>query len=140
MVNLLVENLVDLPRPFGSILPLVGILLVFSLFGLAGLQGGRRTGQTGMGSLAGFWCALVSMLILFLFAFFLGFAFMPRMEQILAGDLDYQRSNLKDLKAYSIWNILDSGFSHAFLSPIFGAGFGALGGLAGKWLFQSRNK
>lgn len=124
------EDLIDLERTIALLSGLLGMLALFVLFGLAGWL--ARQGQVG-GAVSGAWCAMFAMLVLWLVAWGLDYAFADRLARIWPGDYDYTHGNtLMDLHAYTLWNTLSAAFSHALLLPCFGALFGWLGGVLGE--------
>jgi hypothetical protein len=120
------EDLVAADRTTALVTGLVSLLVMFALFGLAGVL--AREGPRG-GALAGAWCAMTAMLALWLMAWALDYAFADRLARIWPTDYDYLHGNtLGDLSAYTLYNTLSAAFSHALLLPCFGAAFGLLGG------------
>jgi hypothetical protein len=116
---------------------LLGVLLVSAgLFAAAG----RRQGEFASGALVGAWCAISSMLLLWVLAWLLNYWLMGRLEEVLVRDYDYTHGNtLHDPAAYTVWNTLSAAFSHAVLLPCLGALFGGVAGaLAGVRAPKSR--
>jgi hypothetical protein len=106
---------------------LVGAMLAGVALSLAGFTAG--VGPRGS-AVSGAWCAMVTMLVLWLIAWGLDLTFADRLALIWPSDYDYTHGNtLRDLSAYTLWNTLSAAFSHALLLPCFGAAMGLLGGV-----------
>lgn len=121
------EDLVEADRTTALVTGLAGFLAMLALFGLAGFMAG--VGPRGS-AVSGAWCAMVTMLVLWLIAWGLDLTFADRLALIWPGDYDYTHGNtLRDLSAYTLWNTLSAAFSHALLLPCFGAAMGLLGGV-----------
>ncbi len=112
--------------------------LIFLLFVLAGARGTQRTGQFLLGSLTSIWSAMLGVLIAVLFGFAVNFFFIQRLEHILASD--YVSSGMRDIRAFTFFNSLDSASSHLLEGPILAAVLGTISALTIKGLMSLRGK
>jgi hypothetical protein len=107
-----------------GIVPAVVVASTVVLWSIAGAGGDK----VGRGALMGLWSSMAAMLMLWMMAWLLGYAFQGRMEDDLASSYQYLHGNtLRDLPAYTVWNTLWFAFSHALLFVAFGTACGAVG-------------
>jgi len=138
MIHLTAEYFVDMSQKWNAITSLGLFPILFFSFGLAGLRGSLCTGQVRLGVVAGVWSAIICILIVCNFGFIVNYTFMPRLEYILHDE--YVRSGVRDLKAFTVLNSLESAGSHLLIAPILALIFGCIGGLIGKGLASHRTR
>lgn len=86
-------------------------------------------GAAGGGWRGGVWAALTAMLLIWLLAWWINFAYIDRLASVLVLDPDFASGSLKEPRAYAVWNTFSAALSHAVLLPLMGAAAGGLGSL-----------
>jgi hypothetical protein len=81
-----------------------------------------------LGLLSSAWCGLVYAAVLVVFAFVLGFIFMPHMEHILA--VVYASSGMTEPSAFVTRHLLTNASSHIFIAPLIALVIGAVSAVA----------
>jgi len=132
VVNIGIENGV----PFlvsGSRMALGSMLVVFTLWGVAGFSTSRSLRSMGSGLIAAVASACICMLI----AVAAGFAvelFLASPDQAtIATWVEYKRSGWTDPRAFGIANTLESAFTHLVVAPIVATVVGGAGALVARW-------
>jgi len=126
VVNIGMENGI----PFSISGPRVALgfmLVVFTLWGLAGFRGTRSLGSVGAGMLSAIASACICMLIAVAAGFVVQFFLAPPDPASIATWAEYKRSGWTDARAFGIANTLESGFTHLVVAPIVATLFGGLG-------------
>lgn len=126
------ESLWMLPQRVVSVATGIAMLALFLTFGVAGFVGARRTDSLRFGLGAAVWSAVVAILIVVTFGFFLINTALPRLAQNETGDPDYLRSGWTDGRAFAIANTYDAGFTHLVEAPVIAAILGTAGSGAGR--------
>ncbi len=135
IINLTVETFTDLTGRVGLLATAPFLLGGFALWGVAGAAAAWRAYNVRLGLLAALISATLCVLLTVTYGFLLPYIALPLLERTLAGDPDYLRSGWADLRAFTIANTFDAGFSHLLLAPLIAALVGGLGGaLARGWL------
>jgi len=134
LVNLTTETFTDLTGRLGILATAPFLLGAFALWGVAGAVAAWRTHRVHLGLLAALTSAILCVLLTVTYGFLLPYVALPLLEQALVGNPDYLRSGWADLRAFTIANTFDAGFSHLLVAPIVAALVGGLGGtLARGW-------
>jgi hypothetical protein len=115
----------------GAGVPLGSMLILFSLWGLAGWLGSRRLQSIGAGITTAVSSAAICMLFGVAGGFLVEFVIAPPSPAAVANWAEFQRSGWTDSHAFAIANTLDSGFTHLLLAPLIAAIVGGLVSLAG---------
>jgi hypothetical protein len=131
MTNIAIENGI----PFvvqGPALQISAMLVVFTLWGMAGAWTTRQVGTMRSGVIASAMSAGVSMMIGVTAGFALEFFIAPPQPAYVATWAEFKRSGWPDAGAFGIANTLDSGFSHLVIGPIVGVVVGSIGAWIGR--------
>jgi len=116
IVHLTVECFVAIPEKINSTATLSFMCVLFILFGVSAYITGRKINKTGPALLSGIWCAMVSILILFVYGFLLDVLFFSQMKAILRYDEEFIQSKMA-LDSFVIHNTLESGGTHLLEAP-----------------------
>ncbi len=133
-VHLTVETFVTLPPSWNAAGSLGLFPILFLGFGCAGFRGATRTQRWRLGVLASVWSAMLCIVPLCIYGFFLNYLFMPHMTLLLRNSPEFLRSGMHDLTAFTVANSLESCGSHMVIAPFLAVLFGSIGGAAGKGL------
>jgi hypothetical protein len=126
IVNIGIENGIPFPVP-GPGVALGFMVVVFTLWGVAGFRTARSLGSAGAGMLSAISSACICMLIAAAAGFAVQFFLAPPDPASIATWAEYQRSGWTDPRAFGIANTLESGFTHLVIAPIVATLFGSLG-------------
>ncbi|GHO85818.1 hypothetical protein [Dictyobacter formicarum] len=118
-------------------LSLVGILLAFFFYFLAGFQAAQSTGRVGTGAFAGLWTAIISALISLIGAYALATVNIDTFRQVGRAVLEDASRRLNQpmpttADQFLLGAVTISGLGGFALSMIIGLLIGALGGLLGR--------
>jgi len=136
IVNIGIENGI----PFRASGPGVAtgfMILVFTLWGVAGFRTARSFRSSGAGVLAAVSSACICMLIAVVAGFAVEFFLAPPDPVGVSTWAEFKRSGWTDPRAFGLANTLDSGFTHLVVAPIVATLFGGLGTLLAQ--FKSSN-
>jgi hypothetical protein len=139
-VHLTVEDFVDLPGSWSAAFSLGLFPVLFLGFGCAGVRGALRTGRWRLGLLAGVWSAMLCIVAVCACGFLINCLFMARLETGLHDSPEFLRSGMRDLKAFTVVNSLESCSSHMIIAPVLALVFGGIGGGVGKVLARRRRE
>ena len=135
VANICIENGI----PFSISGPRVApgfMLVVFTLWGVAGYRTTRSLGSVGAGVLTSVSSACICMLTAVAAGFAVEFFLAPPASAHIASWAEYQRSGWTDPRAFAIANTFESGFTHLVVAPIVASVFGGVGALVGRWYSQ----
>ena len=118
----------------GTALPVIGMLLIFSLWGLAGARTARDLHHFRPGVIAAVMSAGVCMVIAVMAGFAMELYISPPRPDYIETWAEFQRSGWLDAHAFGIANTLDSGFTHLWMGPVIALGVGAVGAGIGRRL------
>jgi hypothetical protein len=121
----------------GPILPITFMLIIFTLWGIAGFRTARTLESTRGGLLAAVLSAAICMLIAVTFGFVVEFFLAPPESTYVSTWAEFKRSGWTDAGAFAVANTLDSGFTHLVIAPIVALFFGGLGSLIGQSLSKT---
>jgi len=113
-------------------LTLAFMLTTFSIWGIAGYQGTYSSKRLTTGTIAGCWCATLSVLAAVSFGFAQMFSAVPPLAYVATWE-EFKRSGWSDVRAFSIANSLDAGFTHLLAGFVAGSLTGSLGGVVARW-------
>ena len=110
----------------GPMLPLVFMLAVFALWGIAGFAAARRLGSFKAGLLAAIGSAGICMLAAVAAGFLIELLLAPPAPAYVSTWAEFQRSGWTDARAFGIANTFDSGFTHLVAAPVFASVLGTV--------------
>ena len=134
IINIALENGI----PFavrGPILQIVGMLILFAIWGMAGAWTARQLGTIRSGLLASALAAGVSMVIGVTAGFAIELFVAPPEPGYVATWAEFKRSGWSDPSAFGIANTLNSGFSHLVIAPVVAIVVGSIGAWIGRLMF-----
>jgi hypothetical protein len=105
------------------------MLVVFTLWGVAGFRTAKSLGSVGAALLAAIASAGICMLIAVAAGFAVQFFVAPPDPAQISIRAEYQRSGWTDPRAFGLANTLESGFTHLVVAPIVATLFGGVGAL-----------
>ena len=119
-------------------LQLVGMLVVFALWGVAGARTAKELNRFRPGVLAAVMSAGVCMVIGVTAGFAMELFIMPPRPDYVATWDEFKRSGWTDAHAFGIANTLDSGFTHLWMGPLVALVVGAMGSAIGRVIATRR--
>ena len=132
VVNIGIENGIPV-RVVGSAVALGFMVVVFTLWGVAGFLTARALGSTRAGLLAATSSSCICMLIAVAAGFAVQFFLAPPDPAGVSTWAEYKRSGWTDPRAFGIANTLESGFTHLVVAPIIATLFGGSGALLARF-------
>jgi len=131
VVNIGIEN--GIPFRAGPGVAIGFMIVVLTLWGVAGFRTARSLGSAGAGMLAAVSSACICMLIAVVVGFAVQFFLAPPDSAGVSTWAEYKRSGWTDPRAFGLANTLDSGFTHLVVAPIVATLFGGLGTLLARF-------
>ena len=128
VVNHVIELWTPLSPSAGGIMGSGMWGLMFLAFGIACSTALLRDRSIRVGLLASAWSAMVMAIVVVVFAWSIGFLFMPHMQQVLSAP--YAASGMTDADAFVTRHLVSSAASHLFLAPAIALFVGGLSAVA----------
>ena len=131
--NIGLENL----APAEARIPALSIgfmVIVFSLWGIAGARTARLGNSTRAGIATAVLSAGICMLLAVAGGFFIELLVAPPDPAVVSTWAEYRRSGWTDPRAFGLVNTLDSGFTHLVIAPIVAAVFGGIGSVLARFV------
>ena len=116
----------------GPAVPIAGMIVVFSLWGLAGARTARDLEHFRPGVIAAVMSAGVCMVIGVAAGFAIELYIAPPRPDYIETWAEFKRSGWLDARAFGIANSLDSGFTHLWMGPVIALVVGAIGAGIGR--------
>lgn len=138
IINILFENFVPLPQPLSGFVTIFFMLCIFISFGASGFQSARKTQSIKFGIISAVLTSMLAVVFALLCGFVINLLFANHLEQGLLNSGEYQRSTIHNIHLFTVFNTLDSAFSHLIEAPIIALVFGSIGGVVGKLLGRKR--
>ena len=118
----------------GPAVSIIGMLLIFSLWGLAGARTARDLHHFRPGVIAAVMSAGVCMVIGVVTGFAMELYISPPRPDYIETWAEFKRSGWLEARAFGIANTLDSGFTHLWMGPVIALVVGAVGAGIGRRL------
>ncbi len=126
IVHVTIEYFVFIPKGINGSITLGFMGILFIAFGVSAYRTMNRTQHIAASLLSGVWCAMLSILVLFVYGFIINFLFMKHLISILQFDEEFKMSRMP-IASYTIHNTLESGGTHLLIAPIIAVIFSLLG-------------
>ena len=136
IIHVTIEYFIAIPQSVNGAITLGFMLVLFVGFGVAAYLTIKSTGNLWAALTSGVWCAMLSILLLFVYAFAVNFIFMQHLMTILEFDEEYKTSGMQ-AASYTIHNTLESGGTHLLAAPIIAVLFSMMA--AGIFKLQTRS-
>jgi hypothetical protein len=133
VLNIGIENNAA-PTARGPALSIGFMLIVFTLWGIAGARTARSCNSTRAGIFAAVISAGVCMLIAVAAGFVTELFVVPLDPASVSTWAEFKRSGWTDAHAFGLANTLDSGFTHLIIAPIVAMVFGGIGSLFSRFV------
>ena len=117
MVHVTIEYFLFIPKGINGFITLAFMAILFIAFGVSAYITMNKTNHIVSALLSGIWCAMLSILVLFIYGFLLNFIFLHHLIIIMAYDEEFKMSHMS-IRAYTFHNTLESGGTHLLIAPV----------------------
>jgi thiamine transporter ThiT len=124
-LTIAVEHFVTLRQPGSTVVAIGSMILVFSLFGVAGYVGAAKAERMAAGVMAAVWAAMLAIVITCFAGFTFNFMCLDKWVRDLAPA--FLRSGMSSPQAFTFVNSLENATSHLFVAPFVALITGSLG-------------